>query len=98
MDGLVSQNQSVFIGGRLIQNNIIISQEIFHSLKTRGRNLNDCLAIKHDLCKAYDRLHWLFLEKTLLAYGFKERWVDLVMTLVRGVSYKFKINGFMSRR
>ncbi|KAJ1395658.1 Ribonuclease H-like superfamily [Sesbania bispinosa] len=47
-------------------------------------------AIKLDMNKAYDRLEWAFLEKCLLAYGFREAWVSLVMKMVTSVTYRFK--------
>lgn len=37
MDGLISENQSAFIGGRQIQDNLIIAQEMFHALKKKDR-------------------------------------------------------------
>ncbi|KAJ1429504.1 Reverse transcriptase domain [Sesbania bispinosa] len=69
IDGLVSQNQSAFVGGRLIQDNLIIAQEVFHSLKKKNGPGKNSLAIKLDLFKAYDRLEWSFLHQILLAYG-----------------------------
>lgn len=54
------------------------------------------VAIKLDMNKAYDRLDWDFLKATLRAFGFNQRWVDLVMTLVTMVTYQYKINGFLS--
>lgn len=96
MGTLISHNQSAFVGGRLIQDNLLVAHEVFHKLHQRGNASKEGVAIKLDMSKAYDRLDWDFLEKTLLAYGFHSRWVSLVMKLVRSVSYTYKVNGFIS--
>lgn len=52
---LIGPHQSIFIPGRDITNNIIIAQEVVHSLKNfRGNKLGMVLEI--DLEKAYDRI------------------------------------------
>lgn len=94
---IITPNQSAFIKGRLIQDNILIAHEIFHALKNKGRDHEEHIAIKIDMSKAYDRVEWDFLEAALLAYGFTRPWVNIVMILVRGVSYKYKVNGFLSQ-
>lgn len=48
--------------------------------------------------KAYDRLEWVFLKKVLLAFGFCSDWVKSVMKMVSSVSYKYKVNGFVSQK
>lgn len=37
LDGMVSQNQSAFIPGRLISNNVMVSYEVMHYLKQKRR-------------------------------------------------------------
>lgn len=37
---------------------------------------------KIELEKAYDRVSWAFLEKTLLHFNFDDNWVKLVMSCV----------------
>lgn len=96
MDSLITPNQSAFVGGRLIQDNLTIAHEVFHSLKRRDRRGKDNIAIKLDMSKAYDQMEWCFVKKMLLAYGFQEGWVSLVMKLITSVTYRYKINGFRS--
>ena len=98
MPNLVSQNQSAFVGGRMIQDNIIITHEIVHCLKKRKEPSKDGFIAKLDMNKAYDRLEWKFLEKCLLAFGFCDAWVQMIMRCVTGVSYKYKVNGIPSRK
>lgn len=57
MDKLITQNQSAFIGGRLIQDNLVIAHEVFHSLKRRDKRGKENVAIKLDMSKAYDCLN-----------------------------------------
>lgn len=96
MDTLISPNQSAFVGGRQIQDNLIIAHEVFHSLKRRDSRGKNNIAIKLDMSKAYDRLEWSFIKECLLAYGFSMDWVSMVMKLISSVSYKYKVNGFLS--
>lgn len=65
MGGLISPNQSAFVGGRLIQDNLLIAQEVFHSLKRRNKGERENIAIKLDMNKAYDRLTFSFLRRML---------------------------------
>lgn len=98
MEELISQNQSAFEGGRLIQDNLSIAHEIFHALKRKNRRGRDSVALKVDMSKAYDRVEWEFLKNTLLVYGFDASWVKLIMGLVTSVSYRYKINGHLSEK
>ncbi|XP_061352346.1 uncharacterized protein LOC133297248 [Gastrolobium bilobum] len=64
MDKIISPVQASFVPGRHIQDNIIIVQELIHSMhRMKGRKT--FMAIKVDLEKAYDRLNWDFIQKTL---------------------------------
>lgn len=51
---MISEQQSTFVLGQLIQDNSILAHEIFHALShkkyTKGR-----FALKIDMSKAYDR-------------------------------------------
>ena len=71
LDRIISPTQSAFIPNRWIVENQIIVQEIIHSFKTRKTNPG-LMAIKLDLQKAYDRVHWKFIQAILLHLGFNE--------------------------
>lgn len=98
MGELISQNQSAFIGGRMIQDNLIVAHEAFHALKQKTRGGRENLAIRLAVSKAYDNVEWNFLKRVLLAFGFSRWWVTRIMTLVTTVMYRYKVNGFMSSK
>lgn len=79
---LVAPAQASFIPGRQSSDNILVALELIHTIK-RCKSRNGLLAIKIDLEKAYDRISWDFLRETLLAFGFSQKWVKLIM-LYRG--------------
>lgn len=56
---LISENQNAFACERLIQDNILVTQEMFHSFRNRRWDTK-WMAIKVDLNKAYDRVEWGF--------------------------------------
>jgi hypothetical protein len=90
---VISPNQSAFISGRLITDNIIVAFEALHSMSTRLKGKKCYMALKLDMSKAYDRVECDFLEATVLKIGIDEHWVAMIMTCVRTVSYSVLING-----
>lgn len=63
LPSLVRPNQTSFVSERKITDNIIIAQEVMHSMCIKkGR---ECFfTLKVDLEKAYDRICWAFLRHT----------------------------------
>ncbi len=86
-------NQSAFIQGRLITDNILAAFETLHSMQTRMWDKVGFMSVKLDISKAYDRVEWPFLEAAMTRLGFADRWVQLVMTCVQIVSYSVIVNG-----
>ncbi|XP_058201480.1 uncharacterized protein LOC131316197 [Rhododendron vialii] len=58
MGSIISEQQSAFITGRQVHDNIIVAHEVFHFLKHKRVGSKASVAIKLDLNKAYDRVCW----------------------------------------
>ncbi|CAA7041844.1 unnamed protein product [Microthlaspi erraticum] len=69
---LISETQSAFVPGRLISDNILIAQEMFHGLRTNKSCKGKFMAVKTDMSKAYDRVEWQFVEATMRKMGVIE--------------------------
>lgn len=89
---LISPTQSAFVSQRLMSDNITIVHELVHSLGASGSFASDFMVVKTDMSKAFDRVEWGYLRSLLLALGFNERWVNLIMKCVTTVTYSILIN------
>ena len=56
LSGIISPNQSAFILGRLISDNIIVAFEALHLMSSRIKGKKKYMALKLDMSKAYDRV------------------------------------------
>ncbi|XP_073051334.1 uncharacterized protein [Primulina eburnea] len=94
VERLVSPNQSGFVPGRMISDNILLAQKLTHSLTlpTRGGNV----ILKLDMAKAYDRVQWSFLFGVLRHFGFSERVVSMVSACISHCPFSVNINGSLS--
>lgn len=72
MESIISVNQSVFISGRLISDNVMISYQVMHYLKRKRRDKEGYMVLKLDMSKAFDRIEWEDLRAILLKLGFNE--------------------------
>lgn len=88
---LVSENQSAFISGRRITDNILLTQELIHNYHL-DRGTPRC-AFKVDVQKAYDTIDWGFLRRILLGFGFHIRMVSWIMECVSTTTFSLSING-----
>lgn len=75
LKSLISENQSAFVQGRQIQDNILVAHEMFNCLKRRNGRGAKVAIIKLDMSKAYDRQEWCFIKEMMLAMGFDVKWV-----------------------
>jgi hypothetical protein len=91
LNDIISPSQSVFLGGRLMADNINLMQEL---LRSYGRKrVSPRCTIKIDFRKAFDSIQWSFLRDLLHLLGFPARFVHLVMKCVETASFSIRING-----
>ncbi|KAH1073528.1 hypothetical protein J1N35_025856 [Gossypium stocksii] len=90
MQKLFKQNQSSFIAGRNISDNIVI-----HTMKS-SKGKKGWMVIKVDLEKAYDKIRWDFLKDTLIDAGFPMALVSIIMQCVTSYSLQLFWNGSLS--
>ncbi|GJV92051.1 hypothetical protein Tco_1539864 [Tanacetum coccineum] len=88
---VVSENQSAFVPGRRISDNILLTQELMHKYHT-DRGPPRC-AFKVDIQKAYDTVNWRFLGFILKSFGFHHTLIKWIMACVKSPSFSICING-----
>eukprot|EP00253_Pinus_taeda_P035515 PITA_35515 len=90
LPSIISPEQTGFVEGRQILDGLVVAQEVLHTLKTKKEK---GMLIKLDLSKAYDRLSWKYLERILKAFGFCDRWVNWVISIISTPNFSILLNG-----
>lgn len=91
LDVLVSKNQAAFVQGRSITTNILICQDLVRNYHRRGGPPR-CM-MKIDLRKAYDTVHWGFLESVLKGLNFPSCLVQWIMVCLGSAKFSVILNG-----
>ncbi|KAH9798495.1 reverse transcriptase domain-containing protein [Citrus sinensis] len=89
---IIGPQQTSFVPGRHIIDNIVVAQEVIHSMR-RKTGKRGFMAIKVDLEKAYDRLNWSFIFETLQLAGIPVHLSRLIMECVTTTTMSILWNG-----
>ncbi|XP_023641325.1 uncharacterized protein LOC111831438 [Capsella rubella] len=93
LQAIISENQSAFVPKRAISDNVLITHEALHYLKTSKAKKMCFMAVKTDMSKAYDRIEWDFIRLVMERMGFHPKWIKWIMQCISTVSYSFLLNG-----
>ncbi|KAK4280376.1 hypothetical protein QN277_012007 [Acacia crassicarpa] len=89
---LISPHQCSFVPGRHSSDNIVVAQEVIHSMqKLQGKR--GFMAIKIDLEKAYDRVNSHFLYDCLKEMNMPDSAMDVIYSCVTSPSMQLLWNG-----
>ncbi|KAK1264427.1 hypothetical protein QJS04_geneDACA014982 [Acorus gramineus] len=88
--GMVEENQTAFIPGRLLQNGFMATQECISAVH---RDKHKGIVIKLDFSKAYDNVNWGFLLKLLRMHGFEPNWIRMVEVCISTAKASVLVNG-----
>ncbi|XP_061350333.1 uncharacterized protein LOC133295506 [Gastrolobium bilobum] len=92
LNKLISPQQVSFVPQRQIQDNIIIAQEMVHSMN-RMKGKMGFFTIKIDLEKAYDKMSWKFIYKVLSEINIPESLVNIIMQCITSTELEILWNG-----
>ena len=91
MPKLVSNNQSAFITGRSISDNVLLAQELVRGYARS--TLSPRCAIKVDLQKAFDTLDWRFILEILSVLRFPEQFLGWIKGCITFSKFSISLNG-----
>jgi len=90
LPSLVSEEQSGYVEGRQILDNIIQAHEVVHTLTSKKQA---GILMQLDIAKAYDKVNWNYIKKVLHAFGFDHNWFRWVIALMSSSSFSILVNG-----
>ena len=95
LDSIISDSQMAYVPGRDINfNNRLLRTALSHC---KNKN-TDFIIASLDAQKAYDSLDHSYINNTLRAYNFPEKFISQVTLLNSNLQAQVQVNGFMSNR
>ncbi|KAJ4794364.1 RNA-directed DNA polymerase (reverse transcriptase)-related family protein [Rhynchospora pubera] len=92
LKNVISDEQTAFMKGRHIADNILLVKEILHSFGSKNYK-QEAFLLKADITKAFDMLNWEFLTCAMRYLGMPEKIISLMITSFQRARVTIKING-----
>jgi hypothetical protein len=90
LDSMISRNQSAFIPGRNIAENVLLAQEMVRNYHRKDGQPR--CTMKIDLMKAYDSVNWNFLIHCLSCFGFPPKFVNWIKECITSPRFSISLN------
>lgn len=84
-------NQSAFVKGRLLIENLLLATEIVKEY--HKESVSERCAIKFDISKAFDTVQWPFLLNTLRAMKVPPEFIHWISLCVTTATFSVQVNG-----
>ena len=88
---IVSANQSAFVQGRLLMENVLLASELVKDY--HKENISSRCLMKIDISKAFDSVQWSFVLRTLKALGFPDKFIHWINLCISTPSFSVQVNG-----
>ncbi|GKV11739.1 hypothetical protein SLEP1_g22962 [Rubroshorea leprosula] len=90
IEGLIGENQSAFIAGRLLVDSVIVANETIDEIKQKKKR---CFIFKADFEKAFDKVSWDFLDYMMSHMGFCDIWRKWIKECLSSSTVSVLVNG-----
>lgn len=88
---VISLNQTAFVQGRRISDNVLLAHELVRNYHRQG--ITPRCAIKIDLMKAFDSLNWDFILNCLKVMGFPLSFLRWIKGCITSPYFSVAVNG-----
>lgn len=89
----ISEEQSTFVEGRSILDNVLIAFDIIHHIRSKSRGKQGEVALKIDISKAFDHVDLNYLISLMSKMGLNNKWLGWIKLCLVTVHYYVMING-----
>ena len=89
---LMSSEQGAFVPGKSISDNILIAQEITHSLEN-FHGTDHYVLVKIDMERVYDKMQWDIIDCVLIHFGFDDTFHMWINGCMRDPLFSVLVNG-----
>lgn len=87
----ISHNQSTFLSGRLLTENVLLATEIVQGYNRS--NISPRAMLKVDIRKAFDTVRWDFILSSLKALGLPDRFIGWIRECICTPTFSISVNG-----